>query len=197
MVARQRANYQYYQPQYGGYDESYGRPQYQSQYQNIPMYQQTSYPQYSYNNHPSMFVDDHYTKPAYDESYGRPEPQPQQHPDYQYYQNSQYYQNPPYDDYNATHKTNPTVSDIMGTAAPSSNNTVFTQSFGPNDKAAAAAADADCANMNEVMNNVFAQLSAAGDNASVDDIQFNTPEHQMTTRETNKAVFGIDFGSDE
>ena len=172
-------------------------PQYQSQYQNTPMYQQTSYPQYSYNNnHPSMFVDDHYTKPVYDESYGRPEPQPQQRPDYQYYQNSQYFQNPPYDDYNATHKTNPTVSDIMGTAAPSSN-TVFTQSFGPNDKAVAAAADADCANMNEVMNNVFAQLSAAGDNASVDDIQFNTPEHQMTTRETNKAVFGIDFGSDE
>ena len=193
MVARQRANYQYYQPQYNGYDESYGRPQYQyqSQYQNTPMYQQTSYPQYSYNNnHPSMFVDDHYTKPVYDESYGRPEPQPQQRPDYQYYQN------PPYDDYRATHKTNPTVSDIMGTAAPSSN-TVFTQSFGPNDKAVAAAADADCANMNEVMNNVFAQLSAAGDNASVDDIQFNTPEHQMTTRETNKAVFGIDFGSDE
>ena len=170
-------------------------PQYQQsgypQYQNTPMYQQTSYPQYSYNNnHPSMFVDDHYTKPVYDESYGRPEPQPQQRPDYQYYQN------PPYDDYRATHKTNPTVSDIMGTAAPSSN-TVFTQSFGPNDKAVAAAADADCANMNEVMNNVFAQLSAAGDNASVDDIQFNTPEHQMTTRETNKAVFGIDFGSDE
>jgi hypothetical protein len=83
------------------------------------------------------------------------------------------------------------------TYCDSSNNTVFTQSFGPNDKAVAAAADADCANMNEVMNNVFAQLSAAGDNASVDDIQFNTPEHQMTTRETNKAVFGIDFGSDE
>lgn len=178
-------------------------PQYQQQqgypqYQNTPMYQQTSYPQYSYNNNrPSMFVDDYYTKPVYDESYGRPQnPQPQQRPDYQYYQDSQYFQNPSYDDYKATHKTNPTVSDIMGTAAPSSN-AVFTQSFGPNDKAVAAAADADCANMNEVMNNVFAQLSAAGDNASVDDIQFNTPEHQMTTRETNKAVFGIDFGSDE
>jgi len=137
----------------------------------------------------SMFVDNYkydspnYRSSTYNPNYGM-NPQPQQP------QPQQNGENPNYGMYQPVNN-NVSTSDIYNNATTTESSFSFSHSS-PEVQRAAMEADMKTKGLNEMMAQAFCSV-AAGEEPP----QFTMPENQMSQNETNKSVFGINFGSDE